>query len=160
MKRLVLMRHAKAEHHHSGGDHARELSPRGRSDAAKAGLLLASAGLTHAIVSTAARTRQTFESLDLGLSCDDAEWLYYCGHQTLLHRIGETDESVSGLLVVGHAPTIPALAALLAKDSAPDEADQLGSWFPTAAFAEFTFDGGWAQLAAQTIDARLARVHR
>ena len=42
MKRLVLMRHAKAEHYNAGGDHARELAPRGRSDAANAGLLLAS----------------------------------------------------------------------------------------------------------------------
>lgn len=160
MKRLVLMRHAKAEHYNAGGDHARELAPRGRSDAANAGLLLAGAGLTHAVVSTAARTRQTFECLGLELSRDDAEWLYYCGSDTLLRRIGETDETVRGLLVIGHAPTIPTLAAHLADASDPQEADQLGSWFPTAAFAEFAFDGTWEALACLSTEVNLVRVER
>ena len=33
MKTLIIMRHAKAEVSHSAGDHSRELTARGRSDA-------------------------------------------------------------------------------------------------------------------------------
>lgn len=158
MKRLVLMRHAKAEHYNVGGDHERSLTGRGRSDAAAAGLVLAPLGLQRAIVSTAARTRETFECLGVEAAAEYAAWLYHCGADTLLERIRETSDDVSGLIVVGHAPTVPALAAHLADACDPAQADELASWFPTAAFAEFTFDGPWASLATQPT--QLRQVHR
>ena len=66
MRRLLLLRHAKAERSQPGGrDHDRILSKRGRNDAGAVGAYL----LRHkfvpdrALVSTSARTRETWAQL-------------------------------------------------------------------------------------------------
>ena len=140
------MRHAKAEHNGHGNDHARGLTGSGRSDAAAAGMALRSLGLTHALVSTATRTRETFEALGLDLSATYLDDLYFGGTDTALRLIGATDDAVSGLIVVGHAPTIPDLAARLLFTGNPREADRVGSWFPTAAYSSFALEGPWGDL--------------
>lgn len=161
MRRLVLMRHAKTEGHNPGGDHSRELLPRGVQAAQEAGLLLATLGLQHALVSTATRTRQTFTALGLDIPVEYQRALYEDGTETMLQRISETDDAITGLLVVGHAPTIPGLSAQLSYASAPKEADDLQCWFPTSAFAEFTFEGSWADLERDNLThVRLARIDR
>ena len=60
--RLVVVRHAKAEGY-GPSDFERELSQRGRGDAAAAGAWLAEQGVTAdgALVSAAERTRQTWD---------------------------------------------------------------------------------------------------
>ena len=161
MRRLVLMRHAKTEANHVGGDKARELLPRGVQDAQEVGVHLRELGLQYALVSTAARTRQTFAALGLDIPVEYQDVLYYEGSDTMLERIAETDDDVEGLLVVGHAPTIPGLSAQLSYASAPKEADDLQCWFPTAAFAEFTFEGDWSDLERDNLaHVRLERVQR
>lgn len=140
MKRLVLMRHAKAEHYSTEGDKGRELAPRGRQDAGEAGLALKDLGIQRALVSTSTRTRQTFSCLGIDAEPDYVDWLYYGGSDTLREHLAELPEGVSSVIVVGHAPTIPGLAAELSASGS-----DLG-WFPTARFVEFTFDGPWAQL--------------
>ena len=161
MRRLVLMRHAKTEGSNPGGDHARQLLPRGVQDAQTAGLALRELGLQYALVSTAARTRQTFAALGLGIPAEFLDSLYHDGAETMLRHISETDPKVTGLIVVGHAPTIPGLAVQLSHASNPREADALLCWYPTATFAEFTFDGDWADLAPFELDhVRLERIER
>lgn len=66
MQRLILMRHAEAERAAgSGRDRDRVLSARGRNDAAAMGRALAGRGMRPdlALVSPAARTRQTWDLL-------------------------------------------------------------------------------------------------
>ena len=66
MHRLILMRHAQAESSApSGGDEARPLSAAGRAEALLMGRALAERGLKPdlALVSTAVRTRQTWEQM-------------------------------------------------------------------------------------------------
>ena len=66
MHRLILMRHAQAEASApSGGDEARPLSAAGRAEALLMGRALAERGLKPdlALVSTAVRTRQTWEQM-------------------------------------------------------------------------------------------------
>ena len=147
MRQLVLMRHAKTEGNNPGGDKARRLIPRGVQDAQEAGLALSRLGLQHALVSTAARTRETFTALGLGIPAEYLDDLYSGGTSTLLRRIGEVSDDVTGLLVVGHAPTIPSLVADLTFASDPDGADDAAAWYPTSAYASFTFDGTWRALA-------------
>lgn len=155
------MRHAKTEGNNPGGDHARELTPRGVQDAQEAGKLLATLGLEYALVSTSTRTRQTFAALGLDIPVEFQQALYSDGTETMLQRISETDDAVTGLLVVGHAPTIPGLSAQLSYASAPKEADDLQCWFPTAALAEFTFEGSWADLERDNLGhVSLARIDR
>lgn len=146
------MRHAKTEGSNPAGDHARELLPRGVQDAQETGRTLAGLGLQYALVSTATRTRQTFDALGLDVPVEYQRVLYEDGTETMLQRISETDDAVSGLLVVGHAPTIPGLSAQLSYASSPKEADDLQCWFPTSTFAEFTFEGSWADLERDNLD--------
>ncbi|GAB3816441.1 histidine phosphatase family protein [Tessaracoccus terricola] len=161
MRRLVLMRHAKTEGNNPGGDHARELLPRGVQAAQDVGKVLAGLGLQHALVSTATRTRQTFAALGLDIPVEYQQVLYSDGTETMLQRISETDDAVTGLLVVGHAPTIPGLSAQLSYASSPGRADELQCWFPTSAFAEFTFEGSWRDLERDNLEhVRLERVNR
>ncbi|HMR48681.1 MAG TPA: histidine phosphatase family protein [Arachnia sp.] len=147
MKRLVLMRHAATEHHHIRGDKARHLTGHGRQEARVAGLELAGRGLQLALVSTATRTRETFASLGLDIRAEFMDALYFGGTDAMLQRIGETDESVKGLIVIGHAPTIPGLVAELAYESNPQEADQAQCWYPTSAVSSFLVASSWATLA-------------
>ena len=66
MRRLLLLRHAKAERLQPGGrDHDRVLAERGRADAHKLGVYLARHGFIpdRALVSTSARTRETWALL-------------------------------------------------------------------------------------------------
>lgn len=161
MRRLVLMRHAKTQASNPGGDHARELLPRGVQDAQDAGLELRGLGLGYALVSTATRTRQTFAALGLDIPVEFLDSLYHDGSEAMLRHISETDPAITGLLVVGHAPSIPALAAQLSYASNPREADALQCWFPTSTFTEFTFKGDWADLAPFELDhVRLERIER
>lgn len=146
MRRLVLMRHAKTEAHHVEGDKARRLTRSGREDAHAAGVALGRLGLTHALVSTSARTRETFANLGLDLTPDFVDSLYLCGTDTLAWLIAQVDDSVDGLLVVAHAPAVPDLAARLTYESLPAEAERIAGWFPTSAFSTFTIDGTWADL--------------
>lgn len=161
MRRLVLMRHSKTEANNPGGDKVRELTARGVQDAQEMGRQLASVGLQYALVSTATRTRQTFAALGLAIPVEYQDALYYDGTTTMLQRISETDDTITGLLVVGHAPTIPSLSAQLGYASAPAEADALQCWFPTSAFSEFTFEGSWTDLEPDSLDnVRFERVVR
>ncbi|MDO5736023.1 MAG: histidine phosphatase family protein [Propionibacteriaceae bacterium] len=161
MKRLVLMRHAKTEGHNPEGDRARELLPRGRDDAAAVGNELASLGLQHAMVSTAMRTRQTFEALGLAIPAEFLDVFYTDGPDTMLQRISETDEDVTGLLVVAHEPVIPRLAAQLGYASNRQEADAMQCSFPPSSFVEFTFEGEWAELERDNLEhISLSRVER
>ncbi len=161
MKRLVLMRHAKTEGHHPDGDRARELTPRGREDAAAVGDELADMGLQHAMVSTAVRTRQTFEATGLAIPAEFQEVFYTDGPETMLQRISETEEDVTGLLVIAHEPVIPRLAAQLGYASDKSESDALLCSFPPASFVEFTFEGEWADLEPDNLEhLSLQRVER
>ncbi len=161
MRRLVLMRHAKTEGHNADGDRARELLPRGRDDSAAVGHELAGLGLQYAMVSTAMRTRQTFEALGLAIPAEFHEVFYTDGPETMLQRISETEEDITGLLVVAHEPVIPRLAAQLGYASDRGESDALLCSFPPASFVEFTFDGEWADLEPDNLEhLSLQRVER
>ncbi len=64
MRRLILMRHAEAAAETGAGDHARPLTPRGQSDARRAGEALAEVGCPDfALLSDSRRTRETFEQV-------------------------------------------------------------------------------------------------
>lgn len=153
MRTLILMRHAKTEANNVMGDKARELTTRGQQEAAVAGLAMKPLGVAHVLCSTSTRTRQTFDWLGLRTPDGDAvpvefmDALYFGGTDDMLQRIGEIDDAVSTLLVIGHAPTIPGLSAELASASAGREADQILCHFPTSTFSTFSIPKTWAELA-------------
>ena len=154
MHTLILLRHAKTEANNSQGDKFRELTARGRSEAAAAGLALNPLHVDHVLCSTSTRTRQTYTALGLHTESGDSvpveymDILYYGSTEDLLQRIGEIDEDVQTLLVIGHAPMIPGLSAQLASASAGRDADQILCHFPTSSFSTYSVGTTWENLAS------------
>lgn len=151
MKTLYLMRHAQAESHGPLGDRSRPLTPGGRADAEEVGRMLQERDVQLALVSSAVRTRETFEALGLDCRAEFQDVLYSAGTEELLQRIGEIEDEVVGLLVVGHSPTIPALAAELLARSAPREADQLRCHYPTSTLTVLRTEGSWEELGEHPV---------
>ena len=63
MRRLLLLRHGKADRHSAGGDRERPLTRRGEEDARRIGDFLTNSGITPdlAVASNARRAKQTLE---------------------------------------------------------------------------------------------------
>jgi phosphohistidine phosphatase len=151
--RLILIRHAKAEAS-APTDHARRLSERGHNDAAEAGEWLRHQDIEPdlALVSDAARTSETWEDFATGADwdLDAAEYtgdLYAAGPHRMLELIQETSEDVRTLVIVGHNPTVSALAEFL-DDGDGDEAASadVAAGFPTSGLAILEFEGTWDEL--------------
>jgi phosphohistidine phosphatase len=128
-RRLVLMRHAKAEKD-AETDHARRLSDRGRRDAHAAGVLLAERGDVPelVLVSDAQRTRDTWDAVRAGLSDggrtgkEPEAWfdraLYESGPKAVVELVAAVDPAVPSVLVIGHNPTMSSVAAALSDGEA------------------------------------------
>ncbi|MFF8012087.1 histidine phosphatase family protein [Streptomyces sp. NPDC007929] len=157
LRRLVLLRHAKAAWPLDVADHERPLAPRGRRDAPAAGRALAAADLLPdlALCSTALRARRTW---DLAA----AEWgtpppvrhdrrLYAAGPSGLLAVVHEVPAEVETLLLVGHNPGLEELVLALAADGLDDTLEQVRTKFPTSAIAVLSWHGtAWRSLAPRT----------
>jgi phosphohistidine phosphatase len=152
-RRLVLMRHAKAESV-APSDHERALAPSGRDAAAEAGRWLAAVGIAPdaALVSDALRTFQTWEQVadGAGWEChvDHSAALYAAGADSAFDLLRDTDESVATLVVIGHNPTMAYLAELVddGEGDADATTDLVTRGFPTAALAVFTVAAPWSDL--------------
>ncbi|MFD2839439.1 SixA phosphatase family protein [Populibacterium corticicola] len=165
-RRLVLMRHAKAEPAGSVSDEMRPLALNGRRQANAAGPLLVELGVTpdRVMVSGALRTRQTWELLSNGLDVEASfaeitDALYLAHPQDVLSMIGELDGSCSTALIVGHEPTMSGLAAHLGgPDSDLEAYNKVRFGLQTSAFAvlESTLPwSAWAEATARlTLSAR------
>jgi phosphohistidine phosphatase len=160
-RRLLLMRHAKAEQE-GAADHDRRLSSRGRRDARAAGVLLGDRAEVPALVlvSTSQRTRDTWDGVLAGLT-DGSDaggqapeaWfdrsLYDDGPRAVVELVGAVEDTVTSVLVIGHNPTISMVAAALsdgAADAALEQAVVKG--LPTAALACFDVPVPWRDVNA------------
>ncbi|MCU7820417.1 histidine phosphatase family protein [Kitasatospora sp. DSM 101779] len=149
MRRIVLVRHAKAEPN-GMNDHERPLSEAGRLEAPETGRWLAGAGVAPglALVSTARRARQTWESIVPELPAAPPtvfeDRVYEADAADLLALVGETSEAVSVLLVLGHNPGVHEAADALAGEADGDLLDRMdGSEFPNGSMAVLEFGGPW-----------------
>lgn len=108
MPRLILLRHAKAEPHRED-DRARVLAERGRADALAVRPVLEELAPDLAVVSTSARTRETWELANPGeVPVVYDERVYAASVADLREVLGErTEDSV---VLVGHNPSIERLA--------------------------------------------------
>ncbi|GAA1869065.1 SixA phosphatase family protein [Myceligenerans crystallogenes] len=146
-RRLVLLRHAKAEPATTPDDVLRPLALRGRTQAAGLAAALVSLGAAPdvVLVSSALRTRQTWELAGNGLSgrsrdngprvtvTDD---LYNARVGDVLRLVGEVADDARTVLVIGHEPTMAATAAYLAGPGSDDAAlAQVRVGVPTATYS-------------------------
>ena len=148
MRRLLLLRHAKAAPYAGGGDSERPLTDRGRRDAAMMGRYIAAQGLTPdtVVASSAKRTRET-----LALVADAFEdrrttfiepALYLAEPETLLAHLRRTPETTHTLLAIGHNPGFAELAVALTGSGDFGERERMIYKYPTCGLAvlEFPFD--------------------
>jgi len=167
-RRLVLLRHAKAEPARGEvPDDMRPLALRGRSQAGAVGKAFSAAALVPdvALVSTALRTRQTWELLSSRLHDPSRVLLrlrpeiYEASVADVLALVRGLDPQVGTVLVVGHEPTMAATAAHLAGPGSDDAAlAQVRVGVPTATWSLLESDAEWADWGRG--GARLAEVSR
>lgn len=159
---LVLLRHASAEPASAGrDDHERSLTDAGRDEAQDIGRWLVEQGIgcDEVLCSPAQRTRETMAEI-AAAGCAEAEVeiehrLYNAGAEDILAVVREASEDASVLLVVGHAPGLPAVTSLLADgDGSAPAHDLLAEGFPPGGVAVLRYSGPWSDLAfdAATLD--------
>ncbi|HET6908769.1 MAG TPA: histidine phosphatase family protein [Mycobacteriales bacterium] len=151
--RLALIRHAKAED--GRVDERRALTSHGKSDARAIGRWLREHDVVPALalVSPALRTVQTWEAIADELGDTDVpvtldERIYDNRVAGLVAMVEECDDETSTVAVVGHNPSMHALASQLAGDA---DSAQLSD-YPTATVAVFTVQS-WLRLEAARLTA-------
>ena len=163
MLTLLLLRHAKAQPLGRGQDFDRALTDRGKADAARIGAWLKRCGHepSLALVSTAARTRQTFDIVAAHLASahlapafpvryDDA--LFSAAPGQLRDALATVEPTVRCLLLVGHNPAVSELALALSGDADRADIERMRNRFPPCSLAVLTFE------AAEWTDARRGRL--
>jgi phosphohistidine phosphatase len=156
-KRLLVMRHAKAEPF-GASDHDRRLTDRGLASARDAGRHLRESGLLpeYVVVSSALRTRQTWEALADELDVSESEVsfdeaLFTGSAEVVVEALRATPTAVRTLMFVGHNPTASDLCHFL-DDGEGDPAAVSGllQGFPPSAVAVLEVGVPWTELGAET----------
>ncbi len=150
MRRLLILRHAKAGPHDDNHDKQRRLIDRGRSDSALMGRMMRGKGYLPDLVlcSSAARTRETWEHTcpELGAMPETKflDALYDASEGTILSCLHRASDAAGKLLYLGHNPGLEQLARLLVRE--PESANErqhtaaLKSKYPTAALTVIDFE--------------------
>lgn len=143
-KTLILMRHAKAAPYVADQlDHDRPLAPRGLRNATALGKWLQARDHLPevALVSSAQRTRETYQALGLSAELGIMPALYNAGPADYLALLA--DQVATHVLIVGHNPTIAAVGDHLLRGS---EIPVELSAYPTGATLVIHFDDqSWAE---------------
>jgi phosphohistidine phosphatase len=154
MRRLILLRHGKAEIAAlTGGDSERPLAERGRVEAGLTAAWLAGAGFAPdlALVSTAVRTRATWDAARTAFpgaphNVDPA--LYLGGAEMILDvvdaaSVRTASPQAATIMVVGHNPGLQELALQLAIDSGAPQVQiaRIADGFPPATACVFRMNG-------------------
>jgi phosphohistidine phosphatase len=157
MRRLILLRHAKAERPVGVRDLDRPLDSRGQEDAPRVGAYMTNHGLRpdKVIVSTSVRTQQTW---DLAAGAFDKpppvtfdERVYENESDILFGLIGTTEPQIQSLLLVGHSPSVHELAEFLIGTGDLEGRRLLHEKFPTAALVVIDFDAdAWDRVEASS----------
>lgn len=146
MRRAILLRHASAGE--AREDALRELTPRGRSEAANAGQRIATLGATwmptRALCSTALRASATLEAARAALASlaqlEFSAALYLASAAELLRALQRVPDSEPCILLVAHEPGLSEFVRLLAGRASPSERASFARGMPPASFAALEFD--------------------
>jgi len=152
-RRVLLVRHAKAEAEHGDGDLSRGLTARGRRDAAALGRWLADQDLVPdlAVTSTARRAQETWTAasseLDDPPPVREQPALYEASVAAVLDVVASTSDVVRTLVVVGHEPTTSAAVMALSGDTSDGAAlAAVRAGLPTSGVAVLEVPGEWDQI--------------
>lgn len=152
-RRLVVLRHAKSDWPIGVPDHDRPLGRRGRRDAVAAGQWVSEhvGAPDLAVVSTARRTRETWElaAAELGRGPDVRldDRVYEATVRDLLEVLAEVPKDTTCVLLVGHNPGVQELVLALT-GPADDEGRLLAETkYPTSGLAVLEVECKWPDLA-------------
>ncbi len=155
MKRLLLLRHAKAAPGDGYDDFERELTESGGADAARMGDFLASQGLAPDLVvySGARRTRETAEIVmgrwPSAVEARQDNGIYDATRHLILAMLRRLPDDAGCVMIVGHNPGMGEVANALAGKGEKPERLRLAAKYPTCGLAVLEFDGpSWANLSA------------
>ena len=150
-RQLVLLRHAKSAWPDGVPDARRPLTDRGRRDAGAVGRWLRGHvdGLAAVSCSPAVRTRQTWELVSAELTDPPAaafdERIYSALPAELLAVVHDLPDGAPTALLIGHNPGMEELVELLSGTR---------QGMSTAALAVLTWQGSWADAAADVAQLR------
>jgi phosphohistidine phosphatase len=156
MRRLMLLRHAKAAPQGSLADEERPLIEKGRLAMAAIAEFAAARRLAPdlALVSPSLRTRETWELLLPAFRSPPRHRieprLYAAAAERVLYLVRETSADVPTLLLVGHNPGLEDLARHLIGSGDTDALIRFGGTMPTASFAVIDLAGDWADVQPRT----------
>jgi len=145
MRRLMLLRHAKAVKAEGLRDFDRPLKATGRDQARLIGEFMAARGLQPglALVSTALRARETFDLVDIFLHppCErmDKPEIYEASAEALFGIVRGLPARHAEALLVGHNPAFEELANELIAAGKKAALAHFGGQMPTAALAVIDF---------------------
>lgn len=154
MKKLLILRHAKAAFESATGEDVdRPLTEAGKQQAQKLGFKLKGRDLhlDAAWVSHALRTQQTcfFLFATAGFSMEIAEestWIYQADYRFVIQKIQATSDEIERLLIIGHNPTMTQVVNFLI------EALQLDN-LPTCGIIEIGFDvAKWEEISSSNAE--------
>jgi len=157
MRRLLLLRHARAVPLTRVDDYDRVLTESGRDDARRLAAYMVESGLLpdRAIYSGAARTRETYEILSEAwphpIEAEAQNALYEATRFLILGLLRELPASSRAPLIVGHNPGMADIANLLAGEGTAAERLRLAAKFPTCGLAVIAFDKpDWSDLSPRS----------
>ena len=160
-RRLVLLRHAQAEHTRGVADELRPLTVVGRRQCADIGARLVASGLVpeHVLVSSAVRAHQTWELVRNALGdvpdpeVDVNDRVYDARPSDVTELVRALDDRIATVLVVGHEPTMSGVAAVLASrtTSPADHLARVHGGLSTGSFAVLGVMS-WADLGPGAAD--------
>ena len=146
MRRLFLIRHAKAEPAVGQDDYERALTDRGRADARRVASALAERDLLPdtLIHSGALRAMQTAEIFAAQwprrVELEEELGLYDATQTMLFARTRALSDAFDSVALVGHNPGMGDIAATLAGHGAHAEMHRMAAKYPTCAVAVIDFE--------------------
>jgi phosphohistidine phosphatase len=163
LKKLMIMRHAKAAWPLGVEDHDRPLAKRGHDEAPLIGRWMVEHGSIPDFIlcSSALRTRQTctWVCSELGDKAPTPkleDGLYAASALRMLTVINHVPDTVTTLMLISHLPGVQDLAMHLAsRDSDHDAYMDAATRFPTSALTVLETEKSWAELDGQ--DARITK---
>ena len=156
MRRLMLLRHAKAVPQGLLADENRPLAERGRQDMGSITAFVEARKLVPdlAVVSPSLRTRETWELLLPAFAAPPAHRfdprLYSAPVENILWLLRETGADISTLLLIGHNPGFEELTRLLSGAGETDALIRFGGSMPTGGLAVIDLAGDWQAVEPRT----------
>jgi phosphohistidine phosphatase len=150
VKRLYLLRHAKSSWDEPGlADRDRPLARRGKRASKVIAKHIWEQGIEPDLVlcSPSARTRETLERIGVGEGAEVRieDDIYGASEEGLLDVLRRVPDDVDSVMLIGHNPSLQALALSLAGNGSG--IPRMRQKFPTAALATLDFDRRWRDLA-------------